>query len=96
MKSQVTVKIKKSATERFSQVGFEIHFVLIIIAGLGAKPCVDVGGKHLAIKGLEANKKFIDRFTLMEEMAYANGKTLSGMSLEEMDALWTIIKQQNK
>lgn len=42
------------------------------------------------------NKKFITRFTLMEEMAQANGKELSDMDLEEMDALWNIIKLQNK
>jgi XTP/dITP diphosphohydrolase len=42
------------------------------------------------------NKKFITRFTLMEEMAQANGKQLSDMNLEEMDALWNIIKLQNK
>jgi len=42
------------------------------------------------------NKKFIDRFNYMEEMALANGQVLSNMSLEEMDALWNIIKKQNK
>ncbi len=42
------------------------------------------------------NKKFIDRFTSMEEMALADGKALSDMSLQEMDNLWNIIKQQNK
>ena len=40
------------------------------------------------------NKKFIHRFTAMEQMALADGKTLSDMRLEEMDALWNIIKQQ--
>ena len=42
------------------------------------------------------NNKFITRFTLMEEMAQANGKELSDMNLKEMDALWNIIKLQNK
>ena len=42
------------------------------------------------------NKKFIARFTLMEEMVQANGKELSDLNLEEMDALWNIIKLQNK
>src|SRR5688572_30410715 len=42
------------------------------------------------------NKKFISRFTLMEEMAQANGKELSDMDLGEMDALWNTIKLQNK
>jgi XTP/dITP diphosphohydrolase len=42
------------------------------------------------------NKKFIDRFSAMEKMALAGGKTLSDMTLGEMDALWNSIKQQNK
>ena len=42
------------------------------------------------------NKKFFDRFTSMEQMALKNGKNLTDMSLKEMDALWNLIKQQNK
>jgi XTP/dITP diphosphohydrolase len=42
------------------------------------------------------NKKFIHRFTKMEEQANAEGKDLSKMTLEEMDAMWNMIKQQNK
>ena len=38
------------------------------------------------------NKKFIDRFTKMEEAAKLNGKQLHDMSLEEMDAIWNQIK----
>jgi MazG family protein len=40
------------------------------------------------------NKKFIQRFTKMEETAAANGHNLSNMSLEEMDAMWNEIKKQ--
>lgn len=40
------------------------------------------------------NKKFIYRFTKMEEMAAANGLSLKDMSLEEMDAIWNQIKSQ--
>ncbi|MEO6453844.1 MAG: nucleoside triphosphate pyrophosphohydrolase [Ginsengibacter sp.] len=42
------------------------------------------------------NKKFIERFSSMEKMALASGKALSDMQLNEMDALWDTIKQQNK
>lgn len=41
------------------------------------------------------NKKFIGRFTKMEELAQQQGKPLADMSLEEMDAIWNIIKKQN-
>lgn len=42
------------------------------------------------------NKKFIHRFTQMEDMAAKQGKSLAGMSLEEMDNIWNSIKQQRQ
>lgn len=42
------------------------------------------------------NKKFIDRFTRMEREALANGRRLTEMSLEEMDAIWNQVKLQNR
>jgi len=41
------------------------------------------------------NKKFINRFTKMEEEALKSGKALQDMSLEEMDAIWNKIKKQS-
>lgn len=38
------------------------------------------------------NKKFISRFTKMEEQALASGKKLDEMTLAEMDAIWNDIK----
>ncbi len=42
------------------------------------------------------NKKFISRFTQMEQLAKKNGNNLTSMSLNEMDAMWNEIKKQNK
>jgi MazG family protein len=42
------------------------------------------------------NKKFIDRFTKMEQVAINEGKQLTAMSLEEMDNIWNRIKQMNR
>jgi XTP/dITP diphosphohydrolase len=42
------------------------------------------------------NKKFINRFQRMEQIAISEGKKLELMTLEEMDAIWNRIKQQNK
>jgi XTP/dITP diphosphohydrolase len=42
------------------------------------------------------NKKFIHRFTSMEEQALNSGKDLHSMTLEEMDAIWNNIKQQRQ
>ncbi|MBS1935621.1 MAG: nucleoside triphosphate pyrophosphohydrolase [Bacteroidetes bacterium] len=41
----------------------------------------------------KTNKKFISRFTQMENLALAEGKALSEMSLEEMDNIWNSIKK---
>ena len=41
-----------------------------------------------------ANKKFIKRFTQMEEIAKSNGKNLVDMSLKELDEMWDEIKKQ--
>ncbi len=40
------------------------------------------------------NKKFIQRFSQMEEEATRQNKNLYTMSLDEMDAIWNIIKLQ--
>ena len=42
------------------------------------------------------NKKFIARFTRMEEEARSRGRSLADMTLAEMDDLWNMIKRQNK
>lgn len=41
------------------------------------------------------NKKFIHRFTLLEKEAAMAGRTLSEMTLSEMDAIWNQIKQRS-
>ena len=41
------------------------------------------------------NKKFIKRFSQMEEVVQEKGQNLSEMSLAEMDAVWNEIKKQN-
>jgi XTP/dITP diphosphohydrolase len=40
------------------------------------------------------NKKFIKRFTMLEEEVANGGKKLSEMSLPEMDSIWNKIKKQ--
>ncbi|MBX3254579.1 MAG: nucleoside triphosphate pyrophosphohydrolase [Chitinophagaceae bacterium] len=42
------------------------------------------------------NRKFIKRFTQMEEQAAAGGKSLQDMTLQEMDDLWNQVKRQNR
>ncbi|HET9031117.1 MAG TPA: nucleoside triphosphate pyrophosphohydrolase, partial [Candidatus Aquilonibacter sp.] len=42
----------------------------------------------------EANEKFYRRFSFMEERAAADGKTLSDLSLDELEELWQLAKTQ--
>jgi MazG family protein len=42
------------------------------------------------------NKKFIRRFTAVEEAAAKQNKTMHDMSLQEMDILWNEVKQMEK
>ena len=42
------------------------------------------------------NKKFINRFTLMEECAKEQNKNMIEMSLQELDAMWNDIKKQQR
>ena len=44
----------------------------------------------------KTNKKFVSRFTLMEEEASRLDKTLSEMSLADMDEVWNEIKRKRK
>src|SRR5580698_4088859 len=41
------------------------------------------------------NKKFISRFTRMEDEARSQGRSLADMTLAEMDGLWNIIKKRD-
>lgn len=43
----------------------------------------------------KTNRKFMTRFTSMEQEAIRQGKSLDEMSLAEMDAIWDLIKKQN-
>jgi MazG family protein len=42
----------------------------------------------------KANRKFIARFTRMEQEALSRGRSLTDMTLEEMDAIWDHVKAQ--
>lgn len=43
----------------------------------------------------KTNKKFMTRFTRMEMAAQEQGRSLTDMTLAEMDAIWNSIKHQN-
>jgi XTP/dITP diphosphohydrolase len=43
----------------------------------------------------KTNKKFLTRFTRMEDQALNQGRSLQEMTLQEMDDIWNSIKKQN-
>jgi XTP/dITP diphosphohydrolase len=40
------------------------------------------------------NRKFIDRFTKMEQTVVLSGKQMTDLTLEELDAIWDAVKKQ--
>jgi MazG family protein len=42
------------------------------------------------------NRKFIKRFTKMEELVSLTGKKMTELSLSELDAIWNTVKKQKK
>jgi MazG family protein len=55
-----------------------------------------LSGSH-AMQALQAaNRKFMDRFELLEELAAARGVVLGEASLEELDRLWDEVKTRSR
>lgn len=69
----------------------EIGDVLFVCANLARHAKVDTGA---ALR--RANAKFERRFRRMEQLAVADGNTLSSMTLEEQDRYWTRAKAEEK
>ena len=69
----------------------EIGDVLFVAANVARHAKVDVSR---ALRG--ANQKFERRFRGMEALAESEGRTLSSYSLEEQEALWRRVKQQEQ
>ncbi len=96
-KDQVWEKVEEETNELLEaiELGDQVHieeelgdlfFSLINFARF-----LQVDAEHALER---TNKKFIDRFTKMEAAALSKGKALQDMTLEEMDAIWNLIKKQ--
>jgi XTP/dITP diphosphohydrolase len=80
--SQDSEKFQKAVEEEFGDIVFSlINYARFL--QIDAENALEM-----------TNKKFIHRFTQMEEKAMQSGKNLDTMTLEEMDAIWNTIKQQ--
>lgn len=81
----------KSAIASGNQAKMEEEFGDVVFSLINYARFLQVDAENALEK---TNKKFIHRFTQMEEQALQSGKDLQSMTLQEMDAIWNIIKQQ--
>jgi MazG family protein len=95
-KEQVWEKVKEEenelqeAIESGDQKKVEEEFGDLVFSLVNFARFLDIDAEN----ALEiTNKKFINRFSQMEEEAMASGKKLSEMTLQEMDSIWNQIKR---
>jgi XTP/dITP diphosphohydrolase len=98
-KEQVWEKVEeeigelKEAIASGSQAKTEEEFGDVVFSLINYARFLQVDAENALEK---TNKKFIHRFTQMEQQALQSGKSLNHMTLQEMDAIWNIIKQQRQ
>ncbi|HEU0111819.1 MAG TPA: nucleoside triphosphate pyrophosphohydrolase [Flavisolibacter sp.] len=81
LKEAISLKDQQKMQEEFGDVLFSlVNFARFL--NIDAENALEI-----------TNKKFIQRFTQMEEKAMGNGKKLDEMTLPEMDAIWNEIKR---
>ena len=95
-KEQVWEKVKEEETELQQAIEYGDHnkieeeFGDLIFSLVNFARFLNIDAEN----SLEiTNKKFIKRFTQMEEKAMLSGKNLNEMTLEEMDSIWNQIKR---
>ena len=82
----------KEAVASESQERMEDEFGDVMFSLINYARFLDIDAENSLER---TNKKFIKRFTEMEQRALQAGKPLAEMSLGEMDAIWNSIKKQN-
>ncbi len=81
------VMAAQTQAERFREIGDLLLVVAVWARWLGVNP-------EDALRA--ANRRFYERFTYIEERAREQGRSVSEMTMEEMDALWNEIKAQER
>src|SRR5687768_3600427 len=95
-KDQVWEKIEeeiselKNAIDHNSQLKIEEELGDVLFSFINYARFLQVDAENALER---TNKKFIHRFTQMEQSALKEGKDLTNMSLEEMDDIWNSVKQ---
>lgn len=95
-KEQVWEKVKEEESELYEAIAendptkMEEEFGDLVFSMVNFARFLNIDAEN----ALEiTNKKFIKRFSQMEEKAMASGKNLSEMTLQEMDSIWNQIKR---
>ncbi len=83
----------KSAMEGHDPVKIEEEFGDVIFSMINYARFLQVDAENALER---TNKKFIHRFTSMEQQALKEGKDIHKMTLQEMDAIWNNIKKQQR
>jgi MazG family protein len=81
----------QEAVQQNEQENIEEEFGDVIFSLVNYARFLDIDAENALEK---TNKKFIYRFSKMEESATANGRALHELTLSEMDAIWNSIKLQ--
>ena len=85
--AEVRAELPDANPERLAD---EVGDLLFVLANLARKLDLD---PETCLR--QANQKFARRFNAMEQDIVSTGKTLSDLSLENMEAIWQKIKQNH-
>ena len=83
----------KEAVEENDQQHIEEEFGDVLFSLINYARFLNIDSEGVLEK---TNIKFINRFQKMEQLAAEEGKTLAGLNLEEMDAIWNEVKKQTR
>lgn len=96
-REQVWTKVKEEISEFEAEVGAmdkdkaEAEFGDVLFSLINAARLYKINPDNALER---TNQKFIRRFNYLEEHTIRNGKNLTEMSLEEMDAIWNEAKEK--
>jgi MazG family protein len=92
-KVEEEIKELKSAVKSGDNSAMEDEFGDVVFSMINYARFLRVDAENALER---TNKKFIHRFSQMEKEALQQGRDLSQMSLQEMDTIWTNIKQRQR
>jgi MazG family protein len=93
LQEEVNTAVSTEDDKKNRQLKIEDEFGDVFFSLINYARFLNIDAEHALER---TNKKFIDRFNGMEQLAFQQGKALTEMTLVEMDALWESIKKQSR